>query len=153
MLLPQTAEYALRAVLHIAVHQGDGAVRTNEAAEAVGVPANYLAKTLNLLAKAGILRSTRGPAGGFRLVVPAESLTLGEVVSPFRPSGPRRCLMGLGTCGQTPGCPVHEHWHPVAERFEAFFGEITIAELVGRDGCARAAPAIAQHLPDASPAA
>ena len=62
MLLSQTSEYALRAVLYIA--ECDGPVSVGEIAEAVGVPQNYLSKTLHQLARAGVLRSARGPAGG-----------------------------------------------------------------------------------------
>ena len=55
MLLSQTSEYALRAVLHIAARSRP--VSVGEIAEAVGVPQNYLSKTLHQLARAGVLAS------------------------------------------------------------------------------------------------
>ncbi|MEK6688644.1 MAG: Rrf2 family transcriptional regulator, partial [Gemmatimonadota bacterium] len=57
--LPQTAEYALRAVLHIA--SKPDLVRVATLAEELDIPRNYLSKTLHQLARAGILQSTRGP--------------------------------------------------------------------------------------------
>ena len=73
MLLPQTAEYAIRAVLHLA--RADDVVRVPDLAAAIHVPQNYLAKTMHHMARSGLLRSTRGPAGGFRLAVPAAEAT------------------------------------------------------------------------------
>src|SRR5690606_6227227 len=67
-MLSDTAEYALRATLYIAQHANDTRlVRTDETAQALGVPRNYLSKILHVLARHGVLSSTRGPLGGFRL--------------------------------------------------------------------------------------
>ena len=65
-MLSRTAEYALRAVLFLA----DRGEPTNVdlIAERLGVPRNYLSKTLHRLAREGVLTSTRGQGGGFRLV-------------------------------------------------------------------------------------
>ena len=67
MVLSQTAEYALRAVLTIAEEPGGQPVGAYRLADALGIPQNYLSKTLHQLARAGILDSTRGKLGGFRL--------------------------------------------------------------------------------------
>jgi Rrf2 family protein len=146
MLLPQTAEYALRATIRIADHQraAPGAwVRVGDIAAAVDVPRNYLSKTLHQLVRAGVLVSTRGPAGGFRLAVPADELTLARVATVFaagaEPHG-QRCLLGTGPCGANPDCPVHTRWKPVATRVAAFFGSTTIGDVLGRpDGLPTAA--------------
>jgi Rrf2 family protein len=132
MLLPQTAEYALRAIIHIAAcHERapGGLVRVNDIATTLGVPKNYLAKTLNQLARAGVLASTRGPTGGFRLAIPAARLTLERVTRVFTAKHARRCLLGTGPCGENPGCPVHERWKPVAARVSDYFANTTIADV------------------------
>ena len=83
-MLSQTAEYALRAVLAIAAREGEGSpARAAALAGELGVPANYLSKTLHQLAKAGVLRSTRGKHGGFRLRRPPNQITMLEVVNQF----------------------------------------------------------------------
>jgi Rrf2 family protein len=130
MLIPQTAEYALRAVLHLARHDARP-VRVPEMADAIAVPRNYLSKTLHQLARAGVLDSTRGPAGGFRLAVPAGALTLDRVIAVFAGTPERKCLLANRPCGRDPGCPVHARWAPVAERLAVFFGTTTVADLVG----------------------
>ncbi len=133
MLLPQTTEYALRATIHIAARQAarpGQAVRVGEVATALGLPQNYLSKTLHQLARAGVLASARGPTGGFRLGAPAERITLARVVAVFAETGPRRCLLGTGPCGRDPDCPVHARWKPVVTPVTEFFATTTIADLV-----------------------
>ena len=129
-MLSQTTEYAVRAILHIALRGDSAPVRANELAAQIGVPQNYLSKTLHQLARAGVLTSARGPTGGFQLAVPAESLTLQRIVSTFEPPTPRRCLLGHGICGETPSCTVHARWAPVATSVQTFFTTTTIADLL-----------------------
>jgi Rrf2 family protein len=85
--------YALRAVVHLARHEGDGFVPADTIAAAAGLSDTYLRKSLNSLARAGVLRSERGPNGGHRLARPARSITLLEVVEavdgPVRGRAPR----------------------------------------------------------------
>lgn len=129
LTLPQTAEYALRAVLAIAEARGDEPVRVGDIARTLKVPRNYLSKTLHQLARAGVLRSTRGPHGGFRLAKPAGRLALAEVVGPFLPADGRRCVLGRASCSDTTPCAAHEHWKQVSQRMRGFFDQTTIADL------------------------
>jgi Rrf2 family protein len=132
MVLSQTAEYALRAVLHIAARDGGAPVSAAEIAEALDVPRNYLSKTLHQLSRAGVLVPTFGPGGGFRLAVPARELTLDAVVAPFEEAGVRHCLLGGTICSDETACPAHGRWKPVAERMRRFFVETTVADLAAR---------------------
>ena len=79
-MLSVTADHALRAILALAGAPGRAPVRANMIADAIGAPRNYLSKTLNLLAKAGVIASGRGPAGGFALAVAPESITVADIV-------------------------------------------------------------------------
>lgn len=130
MLLPQTAEYALRAVLHIAAHRDGRPLRVNEIATAIAVPRNYLAKTLHRLAQEGVLFSSRGPSGGFRLAVEPHDLTLARIVAPFAARAGNQCLLGGGPCHDTATCRIHARWKPVARQMDAFFGTTTVAEIL-----------------------
>lgn len=134
-MLSNTAEYALRAVLYLAERDTDGPVRVDTMAERLDVPRNYLSKTLHLLTKRGILRSTRGPNGGFQLGLPADQLSLHAVVEPFDAIDSRRsCLLGRTQCSDASPCPAHERWKEVSERIAAFFRDTTVAELARSDG-------------------
>jgi len=128
-LLSQTAEYALRAVLVIAEQDGRplGSARL---AQQLGIPPNYLSKILHQLAREGVLESTRGKTGGFKLSRPAARLYLLDVIRPFDQVLDRRsCLLGRPVCSDQTACAAHERWKQVSERLDAFFRDTTIADL------------------------
>ena len=134
-MLSNTAEYALRAVLYLARHAGDRSIRVDEVAEALSVPRNYLSKTLHILAKRGVLSSSRGPRGGFALGVPAHELTLNAIVDPFDPIEARKtCLLGRKKCSDKDPCTVHWRWRSIAEQIAAFFQNTTVGELIADQG-------------------
>jgi len=135
VILSRTAVYALRAVIHLA-DSGDGAlVRVDDLAEALDVPRNYLSKILHTLARASVLRSTRGPGGGFGLAVPAGKLRLLDVVRHFDPiSEGRTCLLGRPACSDTNPCAAHEHWQATSREFRSFFSETTVGDLAEAPG-------------------
>lgn len=130
MWLSSTAQQALHAVLCIAQADGDSPVRVDDIAYIMGCPRNYLSKTLHLLTRAGVLRSERGPKGGFRLAISAERLTIARIITPFEPAGRRRCLVGRATCGDAHPCPVHHRWKEIAGSVDEFFKKTTIASLL-----------------------
>lgn len=140
LLLPQTAEYAVRAVLHIAAHADARPLHVGEIAASLGVPQNYLSKTLHQLARTGLLTSARGPTGGFRLAGPADEVTLDRIVSTFTGAGSSRCLLRDRPCGDSPTCAVHARWAPVAVQLNHFFGATTVADLIAESLPSRGAP-------------
>jgi Rrf2 family iron-sulfur cluster assembly transcriptional regulator len=131
-MLSNTGAYALRATLYLAAREGEGPVRVDEVAEALGVPRNYLSKILHALVKRGTLGSSRGPRGGFHLAVPPGSVTLLEVVEPFEALEARRsCILGRGECSDEDPCALHDLWKGVATDVAAFFRETVISDVVG----------------------
>ncbi len=129
IVLPQTGRYALNAVAYIA-GAGDNPVRVGEIAEALDVPQNYLSKTLHRLAQTGVLDSTRGPRGGFRLAVPAGELTLARVLASFGMSDQANCLLGRPECRDHAPCKAHWRWKTVGQQVNTFFSETTVADLL-----------------------
>lgn len=131
--LNSTSQNALRAVLYIA-EQGDvGLVPVDDIATSLGIPRNYLSKTMHALTRAGVLRSVRGRNGGFQLVDAPEDLVLSRIVAPFQPALERRCLMGRAVCGDANPCQVHDRWSRVANDVQAFFNQTTVAQTLKKD--------------------
>jgi Rrf2 family protein len=131
-MLSQTAEYALRAVLHVAQYGDARPLRVSEVAAALRIPPNYLSKIFHQLARGGVLVSLRGRAGGFQLAGPPEELALSTIVQPFARVEPRRrCLLGRSQCTDHNACAVHDRWKQVAEKVAAFFRDTTVADLLG----------------------
>ena len=130
-MISATSEYALRAVLVLA-QAGDRTVRADEIADAIGAPRNYLAKTLNALAKQGVVTSARGPQGGFQLAIPAARLTVAAVVDCFDEQRRQRiCLLGNSACNPEQPCAGHHRWVVIAMAQRAPLTSTTIADLIG----------------------
>ncbi|MHB1073846.1 MAG: RrF2 family transcriptional regulator [Gemmatimonadaceae bacterium] len=132
-MLSQTAEYALRAILHLAEQAAlsDRPVSVTDMAVALDVPRNYLSKTLHQLSRAGVVASTFGPGGGFRLARPADVMTLDEVVAPFDDQrGERHCLLGRARCKDSDPCQAHAHWKGISTQIQHFFRTTTVATLL-----------------------
>ena len=80
MRISAKGEYAIRALLDLAVHHGEGLVPIQEVARRQGIPQRYLEQVLLLLKRAGILESKRGSAGGYQLVRAPAGISVGEVL-------------------------------------------------------------------------
>ncbi|MHC4992717.1 MAG: RrF2 family transcriptional regulator [Planctomycetota bacterium] len=138
----QTTEYALRAVAHLAAGDDQPATTARLAAD-TQVPAGYLAKVLNDLARNGIVRSRRGPSGGFCLARKATDLTVLEVIDAVSPiQRIHACPLGLPE--HVSLCPLHQLLDDALADAEAAFASVTIGELVesaddGRALCDKAA--------------
>ncbi len=130
MWITGTSQYAIRAVVHLAEHGGDASLRVGPIAEALDVPRNYLSKTLHVLARAGVLKSERGPHGGFQLAVPPGQLSLAQVTAPFEDVKTRHCLLGRSQCGGAHACVAHERWSAVSTSLQQYFATTTISDLV-----------------------
>lgn len=130
MILSQTSEYAVRAVLYLARVDG-GRASAEAIATALGAPANYMSKTLNQLAKSGVVTGTRGPAGGFRLAIDPAKLSVARVTQAF--STPRQnpvCLLGDRPCNSRRPCAAHHRWTEVTQAVQSPLEETTIADLL-----------------------
>ena len=134
MLLSRSGQHVLRALVHLAEREereGGQPVRAAEIAEALEVPANYLSKLLNRLARAGLVSSARGPRGGFMLLRAADELTLLEALAPVEADWEKqRCLLGRAECTDADPCPAHGEWKGVREQIQQFLSETVIADLV-----------------------
>jgi len=132
VILSRTGEYALRAVLYLARQGDDAPIRVDDIAQALSVPRNYLSKILHELGRSGVLISSRGPKGGFQLALPADELSLEDVVSRFDPlEREAACLLGrAGGCNDEDPCVAHHRWRDLTQRRVSFFRDTTVAELL-----------------------
>jgi Rrf2 family transcriptional regulator, nitric oxide-sensitive transcriptional repressor len=135
-MISQTAEYALRAAVCLAA-EPERPCTTPELARLARVPAGYLAKVMQSLVRAGLVRSRRGQGGGFTLATSPADITVLAVVNavdPFRPLG--GCPLGLPAHagGQ---CPLHRRLDAAAASVEHALGTSSIASLLDEKGHAR----------------
>ena len=134
-MLSRTVEYAVRAVVVLARHHGDRPVSAQEVAAMLGAPRNYLSKTLHTLTRSGILRSVRGPGGGFTLARAPESISVADVARVFATMSPEsaRCLLDGSACDPTHPCSAHQRWSQIKLGSHSPLLRTAIDELCGAD--------------------
>jgi len=128
-MISQTTEYALRAMVHLA-DQADVPLTTPQIADTTKVPVGYLAKVLGSLAKAGLVRSQRGLHGGFMIALPAEKVTVLDVINAVDPiQRITTCPLGLKAHGKKL-CPLHKRLDNAMAQVETAFANSTLADLL-----------------------
>jgi Rrf2 family protein len=133
-MISKTGIHATLALAFLArVGPGEFAGAT-QIADAVGAPRNYLGKLLQQLCEAGLLESQRGFGGGFRLSVPADKITLYDILEPLEHvSKWNGCFLGKKKCSDKSACAVHERWSKIRSDYLRFLSETTVAELAEED--------------------
>ncbi len=148
-MLSRTAEYALRAVVHLAARPGE-ARTAQQIAEATGVPAGYLAKILQRLVRAGLVGSQRGLRGGFTLLREPRDLSLLDVVTVVDPVRRiRTCPLGRGGHGENL-CPLHRRLDQALAGVEEVLAAARVSELLDGHGTAVGALCAPGDEPDPS---
>jgi Rrf2 family protein len=127
-MISHTVEYALRAIVAIA-HAGRLPCASQQIAHTTRVPAPYLSKVLLNLVRAGLVRSQRGPHGGFTLAVPADKLTIWDVVEAVEPI-PRIRECPLGIESHLSLCPLHRRLDSALGSVESALRGTTIGQLL-----------------------
>lgn len=127
-MISQSAEYALRAVIVLA-RSPDRSLTTQAISKETRVSAGYLAKMMQTLARADIVSARRGVHGGYRLAVPADKLSVLQVVRAIDPSRRiTRCPLSLAS--HTCPCPLHKRLDDAAATMDIAFEKTSIAELL-----------------------
>jgi len=135
-LLSQTTEYALRAMSCLA-YMPDELVSTAQLAEVTHVPMNYLAKVLQLLAKAELINGRRGVGGGYRLNRPAKEISLLDVIGAIDPiERIESCPLKLENhSGKL--CPLHSRLDMAAKLLIETFDGMTLHDMIASDPTTR----------------
>ena len=141
-ILSRTAEHALRAALYLGRRRADGLVPAAEVAAALGTPPNYTAKTLRQLARKGLLRSVRGPHGGFALSVEAADLSVARIVHAVDEVAerPAVCLLGDRRCDGAHPCGAHRRWAELQELTGELLERTTLGDLLAEGAAVAALP-------------
>lgn len=130
MILSRTSQYAVQALIYMATQPAETPVLNKDIAAKLNVPAPYLAKILQNLAKGSLLYSFRGRLGGFCLREDGTKMTLMDILLLTEgPAFTQSCLLGLKKCSDETACPVHSRWMPVKEKIIGLLRETTLDKL------------------------
>ncbi len=114
MLYRRPAQLAVQASLLLTLEPEGSLYRVGDLADTLGVGAPYLAKVLQSLTRAGVLRAVRGPGGGVQFARSPREIHLWDILSAVESVNEfERCFLGLKPCSDLNSCPLHEDWAPI----------------------------------------
>lgn len=132
-MISQTVEYALRAIVTIAQHEGKPCT-AKKIAEITQVPLPYLSKLMQGLVRGKLVNSQRGLHGGFVLTKTPQEITILDVIDVIEPfKRILTCPLGIESHGTTL-CPLHRRLDKAMEATESILRATTLAEMLGQPG-------------------
>lgn len=139
MRLSARSEYGLLALIDLAAAADGRPMATRELAENRGIPSAFLEQLLADLRRAGIVRATRGPRGGFTLTRDAAEITALEIVEALEgPIAPSVCTPA--GCAREEGCAAASVWSDVSGAVRTALSAFTLARLASEQARLDRAP-------------
>ena len=134
MLISTKGRYALRLMLDLAEHQGDGCVSLKDVAQRQDISKKYLEQIVPTLSRAGFLLTNRGYQGGYRLARRPEDYTARDILRLTEGSlAPVACLdCEVNTCPRSANCPTLPLWQGLDRVIEDYLAGVTLQDLIDR---------------------
>ena len=135
MQITRQADYAVRAILHLARTNSGERIATSSVAKEQRIPPSFLAKIISQLSIAGLLHTSRGARGGVTLARDPRDITLLEVVEAI--DGPiqlNECVAGNGVCSFEENCPIRSVWCEAQDELVARLRKTDFAQLITKAG-------------------
>lgn len=133
MKLSTRARYGTRALLELALRQGEGPIFLKEIAKRQQISLPYLEHLIAPLIAGGIIRSVKGPRGGIYLAKTPKEIKLIEVMQLLEGSvAPAECVNDPVTCDRSEFCVTRDIWSELKEAMEGVLGSTTLQDLVER---------------------
>ncbi|MCL6450324.1 MAG: Rrf2 family transcriptional regulator [Acetobacteraceae bacterium] len=134
MRLSTRGRYGVKALFELALHQGEGPLSLKAIARGQGLSEHYLEQLMGLLRNSGLVRSARGPQGGYVLGRDASEITVGDIIRTMEgPIALTDCTAAepgaVEHCGRAEGCMAHTVWSRVTQRILEVVDSITLADL------------------------
>ena len=135
MVISSKGRYALRVMVDLAEHGGDGYVSMRDVARRQEISDKYAGQIMTLLSRAGLVNGVTGKGGGYRLTREPDQYTVGEILTLTEGSlAPVSCLaQGAAPCPRMSSCRTYEMWKGLDDLIEDYFGKITLADLAAPD--------------------
>lgn len=132
MRLTAKGRYAVTAMLDLAVHKNDGPVSLAEISERQGISLSYLEQLFAKLRRSGLVKSVRGPGGGYKLSRHASDVYVAEIVDSVDEMVDATKCGGKGNCHNGEVCLSHELWSELSDQIHQFLSSIDLETIVAR---------------------
>ena len=128
--ISRKVDYALRALIYLARHDGERACTLGVIAADIDVSPQFLAKIVEELGHRGLVRSRRGARGGYVLGRAASAISFNDVIEAVEgPIALNACLDGQGDCTLLGACGMQPVWHEAQRRLVDVFAHTTLADV------------------------
>lgn len=134
MRLTTKGRYAVTAMLDLALHYEDGPITLADISQRQGISLSYLEQLFSRLRKQGLVDSTRGPGGGYRLSRVADEIAVADVITAVDEKVETTRCGGLANCQDEHQCLTHDLWTELSSQIHDFLSGISLGNLVARDG-------------------
>ena len=134
MKISTKGRYAVRLMLDIAQNSNGGNVSIKDVSERQGISLKYLEQIVNMLSKAGFLRSQRGSQGGYRMVKAPSEYTVGDILRVTEGDiAPVACLTDEeNQCDRADTCITLDFWRGLYDVINRYLDSVTIGDLLER---------------------
>ena len=130
MIYSRSAEYAIRAFVNLARVRDSKFAMVKQIAEEEEIPSHFLAKILQQMARKGLLRSSKGPTGGFTLRQSPDTISLLTIVEALDGLQEyQKCASGLAECTDEMPCGMHDSWKALRSRIMDYLEQTSIADV------------------------
>jgi Rrf2 family transcriptional regulator, iron-sulfur cluster assembly transcription factor len=144
MRLSTKGRYAVMAMADLAQHEAaNKPVSLADIAQRQEISLSYLEQLFAKLRRGGLVKSVRGPGGGYRLSRPSSELRISDViVAVDEPIAATRCKPGSakGCTGQGARCVTHDLWEELGRQIHVFLSSVTLADVVEKRVLGRSQP-------------
>ncbi len=132
MKLTTKGRYAVTAMLDLALHDTQGPITLAEIAKRQDISLQYLEQLFTKLRKRGLVESSRGPGGGYRLAKLASDITVARVIYSVDESIDVTRCGGQQNCQGEFRCLTHDLWMELNQHVSEFLNRVTLAGLIQR---------------------
>jgi len=132
MRLTTKGRYAVTAMLDLAIHSDAGPITLSDISSRQGISLSYLEQLFARLRKNGLVLSTRGPGGGYRLSRSASEIAIVEVITAVDEYVDVMKCGGDEDCNGGGPCLTHELWQDLSNKIHGFLSGISLGDLVSR---------------------
>ncbi len=129
--LSTKGQYGVRAMYEIARGYPDEPVNIKSISRRQDVSIHYLEQILNRLRRAGLIKSVKGPGGGYLLTRPPEEISIAEILEELEgPFALTSCLNPEEGCVRVDRCVTHLLWKSLGWQIESFLRTVTLDDLL-----------------------
>ena len=133
MKVSSRGRYGLRVMIELASQFGSGPVLVDEIAKKQEISGKYIHVIVSGLKSAGLVRSVRGPNGGYELTRDPSRITALDVISALEGRiAPAECVLDSSSCSRSANCASRDVWCQIASVVDVVLSALTLEQLVKR---------------------